>query len=271
MLAAVMIAAAVPVAASDEAARATGTLHVTVIGAGKPVKGAEVFLNGTGTPLYACTNASGIAKFYNVPTGVNLSAATGPAVAKMCNNPDFLNADGNKMLWMAYQQVSEGNGAWTQFQVTASRITNITIRPKTPRIQDNVCYGHSVTRKGKTGPDLILGTPGDDVINGLGGDDIIWGGGGNDTICGGPGNDILIGDDGNDWLSGGDGYDTLLGAAGDDRMVGNRGNDRMVGGSGADWFWGLAGPADYAQYKPGPDKIHTLTTEIKSWTYFIAM
>jgi probable HAF family extracellular repeat protein len=81
------------------------------------------------------------------------------------------------------------------------------------------CFGHTATRVGTPGDDVIDGTDGDDVIMGLGGNDIINGGAGNDFICGGPGRDRLNGQDGNDTLVGGNGKDRVNGGDGSDICV----------------------------------------------------
>lgn len=72
------------------------------------------------------------------------------------------------------------------------------------------------TRRGRKGPDVIVGTSGNDRING---------GAGNDVICGGPGNDKL---------KGGPGKDKLFGGPGKDRLIGGPGKDKLKGGPGRD-------------------------------------
>ena len=108
----------------------------------------------------------------------------------------------------------------------------------------------SVTLRGDSGNDTLIGAKnadrleggeGDDSLLGLGGNDILQGGFGDDTLDGGIGNDGLAGQDGNDLLFGGDGTDTLIGGSGDDTLKGGLLNDTLIGGFGVDSIDGEGG------------------------------
>ena len=60
---------------------------------------------------------------------------------------------------------------------------------------------------GRSGSQVVVGTPGPDRLEG---------GSGNDVLCGLGGDDVLLGGSGNDYLDGGDGNDELHGDSGSD-------------------------------------------------------
>jgi Ca2+-binding RTX toxin-like protein len=70
-------------------------------------------------------------------------------------------------------------------------------------------------------------------LRGGSGSDELIGGAGADALLGGPGDDRLVGRGGADSLIGGDGNDRLVGCSGNDLLRGGPGNDVLLGGSGA--------------------------------------
>lgn len=105
------------------------------------------------------------------------------------------------------------------------------------------CRGLTATVSGTPGDDTLLGTPGPDVIAALGGNDRILARSGRDLICAGAGHDyvnagtaadLIFGAGGRDRLLGSGGPDLLKGSGGSDVLKGNRGGDRLRGGRGFD-------------------------------------
>jgi len=70
--------------------------------------------------------------------------------------------------------------------------------------------------QGRSGNDVVVGTPGDDVL---------VGGSGNDVLCGLGGDDVLLGGSGNDHLDGGPDIDALTGGSGNDTLINGETND----------------------------------------------
>lgn len=96
------------------------------------------------------------------------------------------------------------------------------------------CRGLSATVVGTGGDDVLLGTTGPDVIVALGGADRIVSRAGRDLICAGGGADYVGAGSAADRVFAGAGPDRLLGRGGPDRLRGGRGFDRCRGGAGLD-------------------------------------
>lgn len=112
------------------------------------------------------------------------------------------------------------------------------------------CRGVAATVTGTGGDDILLGTDGPDVIVGLGGSDRIVSRAGRDLVCAGGGADYVgagsaadrvFAGAGPDRLLGGGGPDLLEGSVGNDVLEGGRGSDRLRGGRGFDRCRGGAG------------------------------
>ena len=125
------------------------------------------------------------------------------------------------------------------------------------------CDGHTTTKVGTPGPDVIDGKTGPDVIKGRGGNDIITGLGGRDRISEGPermsslggnGNDRLFGRSDNDTIIGDIGADDLFGFEGTDTLFGDDDRDFLSGGEGPDTLFGGAAN-DKIRGGPGDDAI----------------
>ena len=83
---------------------------------------------------------------------------------------------------------------------------------------------------GRSGSQVVVGTPGPDRLVGGSGNDVLCGLDGNDALDAGSGNDHLDGGNGDDTLQGGSGNDDLDGAAGFDQLLGDSGNDILTNG-----------------------------------------
>jgi Ca2+-binding RTX toxin-like protein len=86
----------------------------------------------------------------------------------------------------------------------------------------------SVTLKGTSGDDRLIGSAKADALYGRGGDDRLNGGGDKDVLSGGAGADRLKGGDGADLINGGGGDDLISGGAGRDILKGAGGLDAFV-------------------------------------------
>ncbi len=96
------------------------------------------------------------------------------------------------------------------------------------------CRGLTANISGTAGDDVLLGTPGPDVIAALGGNDRILARSGRDLICAGAGHDYVDAGTAADLVFGAGGPDRLLGRGGPDLLQGSRGGDVLKGGRGAD-------------------------------------
>jgi uncharacterized repeat protein (TIGR01451 family) len=211
------------------------------------------------------TPATGVTVTDNLPNGVDLVSASGPAGACAVAGRKLTCSIGA----LAPVGVNYG-GSPTSVTVVVTPRRAGTIR-NTARVQgdqkdpanDNnkatastrvlaapTCRGFTATISGTTGDDILLGTPGPDVIAALGGNDRIVARSGRDLICAGGGRDYVgagtaadrvFGAGGRDRLLGRGGPDVLKGSGGSDVLKGGRGADRLRGGLGFDRCLGGAG------------------------------
>lgn len=114
------------------------------------------------------------------------------------------------------------------------------------------CRGLTATVTGTPGNDELVGTTGPDVIVALGGADRIASQAGRDLICAGAGADFIGAGSAADLVFAGAGPDRLLGRGGPDLLEGSRGNDVLKGGRGADRLRGGRG-LDRCKGGPGLD------------------
>jgi hypothetical protein len=234
-LLALMLAAPSPVAAATDA---TGTVRAKVRyetkAGSQPLVGVEVFLGIDGaSPMYACTDAKGAARFPDVPADTDLVSATGVSLSLRdeCTNPDFLNPDSGKQMTAVYWRDHHGESVLDSFVVGDGKTVTVKFVAETPKQQSKICLGLWSTWVGTSGSDRYTGTGDRDIIQAGGGADEINGAGGDDIICGGSGDDTLRGNRGDDWLLGGPGADELLGGPGDNLLFGGPGPDSCQGGT----------------------------------------
>ncbi len=224
-------------AASSSMAASSGTVTASVEypdggGVFHPLVGVEVFLWDGSAPHCACTDASGIATFVNVPAGSGMLAATGVSGSSLhCANGELLKPGTSLKLYAVFYNNHHGVRILDPFTVAAGETMTIQFRTQQPPANQNlVCGGVIPTVVGTAACETLVGTAGDDVISGGGGNDKIKGLGGNDSLCGGAGCDRLLGGDGDDLLFGEAGSD----GGGTKGLFGNLGNDIAYGGAGID-------------------------------------
>ncbi|MDX6634567.1 MAG: hypothetical protein QOF06_770 [Solirubrobacterales bacterium] len=114
------------------------------------------------------------------------------------------------------------------------------------------CRGVAATVSGTGGADVLVGTAGPDVIVALGGNDRVVSRAGRDLICAGGGADFIGAGTAADRVFAGAGPDRLLGRGGPDLLKGSGGNDVLKAGGGADRLRGGRG-IDRCVGGAGPD------------------
>ncbi|HEV2790278.1 MAG TPA: hypothetical protein VGV69_03150, partial [Solirubrobacterales bacterium] len=211
--------------------------------------------------------ATGVTVTDNLPAGVDLVSASGPAGNCAVQGGKITCAIGS----LNPIGVKYGGAPATVTIVVVPRSTGrvrntATVKgdQKDPDGRNNkatastrvigppTCRGVAATIVGTGGNDVLVGTGGPDVIVGLGGNDRIVSRAGQDLVCAngggdyvgagsaadrvfaGAGPDRLLGRGGPDLLKGEAGSDVLKGNRGADRLRGGRGFDRCRGGAGAD-------------------------------------
>ncbi len=222
-----LVAGGVAAGAAEPKAAGLGTVRAVVKyldggGVRQPLPGVEVYVWDGSAAHYACTNASGVAVFKDLPPGSGFISATGVSINEpRCPNDLFLNPDNGKKMFAVFWQGHSGVRQFDNFSVAADQVTRLLFVVRTARGQARICGGLRATWIGTAGPDVHSGTIGDDVISGRGGADI---------LSGGPGNDFICGMTGPDQLSGGRGDDFLFGEGGRDVLVGGMHHDILLGG-----------------------------------------
>ncbi|HET8954239.1 MAG TPA: hypothetical protein VFN18_01120 [Solirubrobacterales bacterium] len=264
---AALLLASVFANAGSAAPSGSANLKITKIDSPDPVRVGSNLTYTIGVENLGPAQATGVTVTDNLPKGVDLVSAAGPA------GP--CAAQGGKVTCgvgaLDPVGVNYGGAQVTATIVVVPRATG-TIRntasvkgdQKDPVNSNNkatastrvlgapTCRGVAATVSGTAGADVLLGTPGPDVIAALGGNDRIVSRAGRDLVCAGGGADFigagtaadrvfagagpdrLLGRGGPDLLKGSGGNDVLKGGGGADRLRGGRGSDRCLGGAGAD-------------------------------------
>lgn len=200
--------------------------------------------------------ATGVTVADNLPKGVDLVSASGPAGNCAVQGGKVTCAIGS----LNPVGVNYGGAPATIAIVVVPRSTG-TIRntatvkgdQKDPINGNNkatastrvlgapTCRGVAATVTGTGGDDVLLGTDGPDVIVGLGGSDRIVSRAGRDLVCAGGGGDYIGAGSAADRVFAGAGPDRLLGRGGPDLLEGSSGNDVLRGGRGSDRLRGGRG------------------------------
>lgn len=200
--------------------------------------------------------ATGVTVTDNLPKGVDLVSATGPAGACAVQGGKVTCGLGS----LDPVGVNYGGAQVTVTIVVVPRAAG-TIRntatvkgdQKDPVNANNkatastrvlgapTCRGVAATVVGTGGADVLLGTPGPDVIVALGGNDRIVSRAGRDLVCAGGGSDFIGAGTAADRVFAGAGADRLLGRGGPDLLKGSGGNDLLKGGGGGDRLRGGGG------------------------------
>jgi uncharacterized repeat protein (TIGR01451 family) len=208
--------------------------------------------------------ATGVTVTDNLPRGVDLVSATGPAGACAAQGGKVTCAIGS----LNPVGVNYG-GVQAQVTIVVVPRTAGTIRntatvkgdQKDPVGGNNKatattrvlgaagCRGFAASVVGTPGADVLVGTPGPDVIVAFGGSDRISSLAGRDLICAGGGADRVGAGSAADRVFAGGGPDVLLGRGGPDLLKGSGGNDLLKGGPGADR---LRGGRGFDRCRPGP-------------------
>lgn len=258
-MASVEVSSAAPAGSSD--------LKITKADSPDPARVGSSLAYAIGVQNLGPAPATGVTVTDNLPKGVDLISASGPAGGcavqggKVTCELGALDPVG----------VNYGGAQVTVTIVVVPRATG-TLRntatvsgdQKDPTKDNNkatastrvlgapTCRGVAATVSGTGGDDELVGTTGPDVIVALGGNDRIVSRAGRDLVCAGRGADYiatgsaadrvfagvgadrLLGRGGPDLLKGSAGADVLKGNGGADRLRGGRGQDRCRGGAGAD-------------------------------------
>jgi uncharacterized repeat protein (TIGR01451 family) len=200
--------------------------------------------------------ATGVTVTDNLPKGVDLVSATGPAGPCAVQGGKVTCGLGT----LQPVGVNYGGAQVTATIVVVPRVGG-TIRntasvkgdQKDPDNANNkatastrvlgapTCRGVAATVSGTGGDDVLLGTPGPDVIVAFAGNDRIVSRAGRDLICAGGGGDFIGAGTAADRVFAGAGADRLLGRGGPDLLKGSGGNDVLKGGGGADRLRGGRG------------------------------
>ncbi len=213
--------------------------------------------------------ATGVTVTDNLPKGVDLSSASGPAGncavqggKVTCNigslTPIGVNYGGTPATVTIVVIPRNAGTIRNTATVKGGQKDPVTANDKataTTRVLGApTCRGVTATVIGTPGNDELVGTSGPDVIAGLGGNDRIVSGAGRDLICAGSGRDHVAAGTAADRVFGGAGRDRLLGGGGPDLLKGSAGNDVIKGGRGSDRLRGGSG-FDRCVGGPGADSI----------------
>lgn len=261
----ILLIAALAFASSGTAAPGdSANLKVTKADSPDPARVGANLTYTIGVENLGPTPATGVTVTDNLPRGVDLVSATGPAgpcaaqAGKVTCGIGLLNPVGVKY-------------GGTQAQVTLVVVPRVagTIRntatvkgdQKDPANANNKatattrvlgatgCRGFTATVVGTPGADVLVGTPGPDVIVAFGGSDRIVGLAGRDLVCAGGGADRIGAGSAADRVFAGPGPDRLLGRGGPDLLKGSGGDDVLKGGPGSDR---LRGGRGFDRCLPGP-------------------
>ncbi len=253
---AVLLLAVVFANAGSAAPSGSANLKITKSDSPDPARVGSQLTYAIGVENLGPSPATGVTVTDNLPKGVDLVSATGPAGACAVQGGKVTCAIGS----LDPVGVNYGGAQVTVTIVVVPRVAG-TIRntatvkgdQKDPVNGNNkatastrvlgvpTCRGASATVVGTPGDDVLLGTPGPDVIAALGGNDRIVSRAGRDLICAGGGGDYIASGTAADRVFAGAGPDRLIGRGGPDLLKGGAGADRLRGGAGIDRCRGGAG------------------------------
>jgi uncharacterized repeat protein (TIGR01451 family) len=264
---AALLLASVFAHAGSAAPTGSANLKITKSDSPDPVRVGSNLTYTIGIENLGPAPATGVTVTDNLPKGVDLVSANGPAGACAVQGGKVTCGLGS----LAPVGVNYGGAQVTVTIVVVPRVAG-TIRntasvkgdqkdpvngndkatASTRVLGAPTCRGVAATVSGTGGDDVLLGTPGPDVIVAFGGNDRIVSRAGRDLVCAGGGADFvgagtaadrvfagagpdrLLGRGGPDLLKGSGGNDVLKGGGGADRLRGGRGFDRCLGGAGGD-------------------------------------
>lgn len=261
---AVLLAAFAFANAGSAAPAGSANLKITKADSPDPVRVGASLTYTIGVENLGPSPASGVTVTDNLPKGVDLVSATGPAGSCAAQGGKVTCAIGS----LNPVGVSYG-GVPAQVTIVVVPRSAGTIRntatvkgdqkdpvnannkaTTTTRVLGAVsCRGFTATVTGTSGDDVLFGTPGPDVIAALGGSDQVFALAGRDLVCAGSGADRVAAGSAADRVLAGAGPDRLIGRGGPDVLKGSGGNDVLKGGPGSDR---LRGGRGFDRCLPGP-------------------
>jgi uncharacterized repeat protein (TIGR01451 family) len=255
-LSALMLAIGISAGVSSAAPQGSVNLKITKSDGPDPVRVGSNLTYTIGVENLGRDPATGVTVTDNLPRGVELVSAAGPA-GNCASQGSKLTCEIGSLKPVG---VNYGGAPATVTIVVVPRQTG-TIRntatvkgdQKDPANGNNkavastrvlgapTCRGVAATISGTGGNDVLVGTGGPDVIVALGGNDRIVSRAGRDLICANRGADHIGAGPAADRVFAGAGPDRLLGRGGPDLLKGQAGNDVLKGGRGADRLRGGRG------------------------------
>ena len=254
---ALLLAAAFVFASVGSAAQpGSANLKITKTDSLDPIRAGGSLTYTIGVENLGPTPATGVTVTDNLPRGVDLVSATGPAgncavqggkvtCAVGSLNPVGVNYGGVPatvtIVVVPRQAGTIRNTATVKGDQKDPANGNNKATATTRVLAAPLCRGVTATVSGTGGNDVLVGTPGPDVIAAFGGSDRIVSSSGRDLVCAGGGADFVGAGSAADRVFGGAGPDRLLGRGGPDLLEGSAGNDVLKGGRGFDRLRGGRG------------------------------
>jgi uncharacterized repeat protein (TIGR01451 family) len=269
VLPAALLAAFAFAGAGSAAPAGSANLKVTKADSPDPARVGANLTYTIGVENLGPSPATGVTVTDNLPRGVDLVSATGPAGAcpaqdgKVTCPIGLLNPLGVKYGGVQAQVTivvvprragTLRNTATVKGDQKDPANANNKATATTRVLGAVGCRGVAATVVGTPGADSLVGTPGPDVIVAFGGSDRIAGLAGRDLVCAGGGADRIGAGSAADRVFAGPGPDRLLGRGGPDLLKGSGGNDVLKGGPGADRLRGGRG-VDRCLPGPGLDSV----------------
>lgn len=242
----------------------TANLKVTKADSPDPVRVGANLTYAIGVENLGPSPATGVTVTDNLPKGVDLVSATGPAgpcaaqggkvsCAIGSLNPvgvDYGGAPAQVTIVVVPRQPGTIRNTATVKGDQKDPVKGNDKATATTRVLGAAgCRGFTASVVGTPGADVLVGTPGPDVIVAFGGSDRIYGLAGRDLVCAGSGADRIGAGSAADRVFAGPGPDRLLGRGGPDLLKGSGGADVLKGGPGADR---LRGGRGFDRCLPGP-------------------
>ncbi len=264
MVSAVLLVALAFAHAGFAAPAGSADLKVTKADSPDPVRVGASLTYAIGVENLGPSPASGVTVTDNLPRGVDLVSATGPAgpctaqgERVTCGigslNPVGVNYGGVQaqvtIVVVPRQPGTIRNTATVKGDQNDPVKANDKATATTRVLGAAGCRGFTASVVGTPGADVLVGTPGPDVIVAFGGGDRISGLAGRDLVCAGGGADRDGPGSAADRVVAGGGPDVLIGRGGPDLLKGSGGNDLLKGGPGSDR---LRGGGGFDRCRPGP-------------------
>jgi uncharacterized repeat protein (TIGR01451 family) len=264
MVPAALFAALAFANAGSAAPAGSANLKITKADSPDPVRVGANLTYTIGVENLGPTPASGVTVTDNLPRGVDLVSATGPAGPCAAQGDKVSCAIGSlNPVGVNYGGVQAQVAIVVVPRVAGTIRNTATVKgdQKDPANANNKatattrvlgaagCRGFTASVVGTAGADVLVGTPGPDVIVAFGGSDRISGLAGRDLVCAGGGADRIGAGSAADRVFAGGGPDVLLGRGGPDVLKGSGGNDLLKGGPGSDR---LRGGRGFDRCRPGP-------------------